>query len=349
MGLKGWINQKRRVIMGALTNRIGRAHKVPNSESVKGLTIKNVLIVRPNHRLGNQLLTTPLVQEVENTFPNCTIDIFAKGGVAFAIFENYKSVGKIYQLPKKPFSNLLKYVLCWVSIKRKTYDIVINADKDSSSGRLLTSLAKAPLKVFTAANDDIKQSHGDYMHIAKYPIYNLRRYLAELNFPKNTTALPLLNLKLTQAEIANGKSLLHNIVGLNKPTICIYTNATGDKCYSEEWWLSFYAKLQDCFASNYNIIEMLPVEHISKINFTAPHFYSKDVREMASVIANTAIFISADNGVMHLASSANTPTVGLFSRNNQNIYMPYGNGSIALYTQIKTQDDIILDVAKILA
>ena len=57
---------------------------------------------------------------------------------------------------------------------------------------------------------------------------------------------------------------------------------------------------------------MLPIENISKINFKAPHFYSKDIREMAAIIRNTDIFISADNGVMHLASASLTPVVGFF-------------------------------------
>lgn len=349
MGFKGWINQKRRLIMGAITKGVGSAYSDPSPEEAKHIQIKKILIIRPNHRLGNQLLTTPLVQEVENTFPDSKIDLFAKGGVAFAVFENYSSIDKIYQLPRKPFSNLFKYVMCWVSIKRKKYDLVINGDKDSSSGRLLTNLAKAPLKVFGDVHEDIQTQYEDYLHISKYPIYNLRRYLAKLGYPKNNTPLPVLNLKLTKDEISKGKEILEDLTQNKKPTICIYTNATADKCYSEEWWGSFYSKLKQNFAKQYNIIEMLPIENISKINFKAPNFYSKDIREMGGIIANTSIFIAADNGVMHLASAALTPTVGLFSRDNQAIYGPYGNGSFPLHTKVKSQQDCIDAIRNILS
>lgn len=348
MSFKGWINQKRRMVMGAITKSVGSSYSEPSPEEAKHIQIKKVLIIRPNHRLGNQLLTTPLVQEVENTFPDSTIDLFAKGGVAFAVFEEYSSIDKIYQLPRKPFSNLFRYAMCWVSIKRKKYDLVINGDKDSSSGKLLTNLAKAPLKVFGDVHDDIQKQHEDYLHISKYPIYNLRRYLLKLGFAVNNKPLPVLNLKLTQAEISKGKKVLGDLIQNTKPTICIYTNATADKCYSEEWWESFYLKLQENFAKQYNIIEMLPIENISKINFKAPNFYSKDIREMGGVIANTAIFIAADNGVMHLASASLTPTVGLFSRDNQAIYGPYGNGSVALHTKVKSQEDCVSAVKNIL-
>lgn len=348
MSFKGWINDKRRKIMRAITKSVGGSHLEPSPEVGKNIEIKKILIVRPNHRLGNQLLTTPLVQEVENTFPGCKIDVFAKGGVAFPILENYKSIDKIYKLPRKPFSNLFNYVMCWVSIKRKRYDLVVNGDKDSSSGRLLTNLAKAPLKVFGDVNEEIKSKHEDYLHISKYPIYNLRHYLSKLGYSKNDKSVPLLNIKLTSEEIKSGKVILDELIKNDKPTICIYTNATGQKCYSETWWESFYAKLKDSFGETYNIIEMLPIENISKINFKAPNFYSKDIREMGGIIANTSVFIAADNGVMHLASAALTPTVGLFSRDNQAIYAPYGNGSIALHTKVKPQDDCIAAIRDIL-
>ncbi|MGC6430858.1 MAG: glycosyltransferase family 9 protein [Jejuia sp.] len=349
MAFKNWINHHRRKFMTALTKRVGGSHLEPSPEVGKKIKIKKVLIVRPNHRLGNQLLTTPLVQEVEALFPDCNIDIFAKGGVAFPVFENYSSVDKIYKLPRKPFSNLSKYAMCWVSITRKRYDLVINGDGNSSSGRLLTNLAKAPLKVFGDMYPEVESRHLDYQHISKYPIYNLRFYLSKLGYPDEQRNVPLLNIKLTSEEITKGKSILENLINNDKPTICIYTNATGDKCYSEEWWEAFYYKLQKTFDKTYNIIEMLPIENISKINFQSPNFYSKDIREMGGVLANTAVFIAADNGVMHLASAAMTTTVGLFSGNNQAIYGPYGNRSLALHTKVKSQDDCIEAIKKVLS
>jgi muconolactone delta-isomerase len=61
--------------------------------------------------------------------------------------------------------------------------------------------------------------------------------------------------------------------------------------------------------SNYNIIEVLPVENVSQIGFKAPTFYSKDVREIGALMANTEVFI--DSGIMHLASASKVST-GLF-------------------------------------
>lgn len=333
--------------MHQITKRVGTTYSEPNIAAGQVVEINNVLIIRPNHRLGNQLLLTPLVQEVINNFPNCKIDLFVKGGVAFPVFENYKQVNKIIQLPRKPFSNLFKYGKGWASIKSKKYDLVINGDKNSSSGRLLTQIANAPYKVFGDVNESIQNEFSDYKHISKYPIYNLRHYLTKLGYPKNDNAVPLLDIKLSESELSKGKIILDGIIKNDKKTICIYTNATGDKCYSETWWETFYGRLLKEYPE-YNIIEMLPIENISKINFKAPNFYSKDVREMGAIMKNTAIFIAADNGVMHLASASLTPTVGFFSVTDSDIYEPYGNGSLALNTNETTIDDWINSINTIL-
>lgn len=348
MTFKTRINNIRRKLMNSITKNVGSSYSEPKIGDLKIDDIKKVLIIRPNHRLGNQLLLTPIVQEVINTFPDCEVDLFVKGGVAFPVFENYKKVNKIIQLPRKPFSNLFKYVKGWISIKNKKYDLVINGDKNSSSGRLLTQIASAKIKVFGESYEELQDSYHDYKHISKSPIYNLRHYLNLLGFDKNKSELPRLDIKLGDDEISNGYKILDGIIKNNKKTICIYTNATGDKCYSEDWWNTFYSRLLKEYPE-YNVIEMLPIENISKINFKAPHFYSEDIREMAAIIKNTSIFIAADNGVMHLASASLTPTVGFFSVTNENVYAPYGNGSVALNTNRTNIEDWIKEIDTILS
>lgn len=343
------INVYRRKIMHFITKNIGSSQTEPEFDANTTIEINKVLIIRPNHRLGNQLLLTPIVQEVIDTFPNCKVDLFVKGGVAYPVFENFKEIDNIFQLPKKPFNHLFKYVKCWISIKRKHYDLVINGDKNSSSGRLLTQISNANYKVFGDVNESIQLKYGDYQHIAKYPVYNLRYYLTKIGYKENDTDVPVLNIKLNDSEVLQGKKILKDIVKNDKKTICIYTNATGNKCYSEEWWNTFYLRLKNEYENEFNIIEMLPIENISKINFKATHFYSKDIREMGAIIRNASVFIAADNGVMHLASASLTPTIGFFSVTNQNIYAPYGNKSIALNTNESNIDDWFVSIQNILS
>ena len=341
------VNQFRRILTQGLTKNIGRSYRSDNSSITDESSIKRVLISRPNHRLGNLLLITPLVQEVTTIFPNTKIDLFVKGGLAPIVFENYKNINQIIELPKKPFKNLTDYFKVWIKLKSQKYDIVINVAKNSSSGRLSAQFSDAKYKFYGEVNLDLQKTYPDYDHIAKNPVYEFRNFLSNLGFAKIERPVPLLNLKLSNSEVINGKEIVQQLTNNYKKNICIFTYATSDKCYSELWWEKFYSNLVAEF-TEYNIIEVLPVENVSQINFKAPTFYSKDIREIAAVIANSEIFIGADSGIMHLASSALTPTVGLFSRENSNTYSPYGNRSIAINTNNGDAESWIATIKNVL-
>ncbi len=323
------INQFRRTITRSLTHKIGFSSSFSaKNRTIQPAEIKTVLISRPNGRVGNLLLITPLLQEITTTFPNCTIDILVKGSVAPILFKNYTNVGNIISLPGKPFKQLGTYLGIWYSLRKKKYDVAINVDFESSSGRLSTQFSKATYKFFGDVSEEIKSKHPDYEHIAKYPIYSLRHSLSQLGLPENNNAIPNLDLKLSTDELKSGKEIVQKLVGNDRKTICVFTFATGEKCLSEVWWNDFYTQLKVQFPA-YNIIEILPKENVSKIDFKAPSFYSKDLREMGAVIANSVVFIGADSGIMHLSSAVQTPTVGLFSVSKSNKYQPYNAKSVS--------------------
>lgn len=331
ISLKKQINIIRRRVMRALTKDIGVNGFVANTNSLQRLPITRILISRPNHRLGNLLLITPLLKEVSKTFPDAKIDLFVKGGIAPVLFQNYENIHRIIQLPRKPFKELLAYVKVWTEIKACKYDLVINVDGTSSSGRLCTQLATAHYKIYGPQDTAIGGATADRQHIAKAPVLLFRDFCTEFGYEARQGNIPSLDLNLTERELESGRKTVNDLVKNEQKTICLFTYATGDKCYSEQWWSGFYNRLKQA-APNYNIIEVLPVENISKIGFRAPTFYSKDVREIGSVIAATAGFIGADSGIMHLASASQAPTMGLFCVTNMLKYEPYNENSLGLDT-----------------
>ncbi|GIZ09270.1 glycosyltransferase family 9 protein [Flavobacterium sp. UMI-01] len=347
MSFKTKINILRRKITHGLTKYIGTTKGNQNFDPNSKAVFKHILINRPNHRLGNLLLITPLVQEIHEVFPDCKIDLFVRGGLAPIIFTNYTAVDHYIILPRKPFNELVKYFLVWLKLKKKTYDLVINIDKNSSSGRLSTQFANANFKYFGEENEGVKNQYSDYHHFAKFPVYEFRNYLSQLGHPKRNQAVPTLNIQLTETELANAKKTLDTLVPADQKTICVFTFATGSKCYPPSWWIPFYEKLVASFP-DYNIVEVLPVENVSQIDFKAPTFYSKDVREIAAFIANTALFIGADSGIMHLASTSQIPVLGLFSVTDESKYGPYGNGSCPVNTTTSNTEMILATAKKML-
>ena len=344
---KTTINDFRRIIMFWLTKRVGLNDVQNQPTSIDLEKIQTVLILRPNHRLGNLLLTTPLIEEITNTFPNCKIDILVKGDyLAPIVFKNYKAINSYLVLPRKPFNQLIKYIGIWIKVKSRRYDLVINAVEDSSSGRLLTKLSKSKHKIFGGTLEINPPAFKNRNHIAIGPIYDLRYFLSNVK-KMNDDNLPLLDIKLTDEEIAQGASILKDLVNDERPILAIFTFATGIKCYSTEWWNTFYNELKRTFP-NYKILEILPIENVSQIQFRETTYYSKDIREIASVISNTKAFIGADSGMMHLAAAALIPTIGLFYRDNAETYKPYGEINFAIETNITSLDDSMKLIANVL-
>lgn len=346
MKIPAKINNIRRIAMRFLTKKISSSKKVSKKTIEDSSQVKSILICRPNARLGNLLLITPLIKEVCAAFPEAQIDLFVKGGLMHVILKNYNQIGEIIVLPKKPFSNLLAYFKVWLKIERKKYDLAINVDKDSSSGRLAVELSHAAFKFY---GDDLSENEikaNDYLHIAKYPVYNFRNFLKSVSVNSSTLPVTETDLKLDMTELDDGRKILRNKFDNKKPTIAIFTYATGDKRFTEFWWRDFYELLKIKYERDYNILEILPVENVSQIHFKGTSFYSKDIREIASVLANTALFIGADSGIMHLSNASHISTVGLFSVSNLQKYQPYGYGSTGIDTNAivsKNQYILIMD------
>ncbi len=121
-------DSSRRKVTRNVMNSVGFFGRKQNADAIKKENIKRILICRPNHRLGNQLLITPLIQEVSHVFPDAKIDLFLKGGLGEVIFKNHSSVDKLIMLPKKHFKQLFKYIYGWYFIKTRKYDLIINAN-----------------------------------------------------------------------------------------------------------------------------------------------------------------------------------------------------------------------------
>ena len=172
MNPRGHINNLRR----KLTRFFSRLFLVSDISEVvydKNINqVKKVLICRPNHRLGNNLLLTPLVNEITIIFPYSEIHLFTKGDISDIIFDNYKDVVILIKLPRKPFTNLIEYLTCWLSILDDNYDIVINSNNQSSSGILATKLSKSKYKFYNILNDKLTHLE-DYKNHEKNKIYNI--------------------------------------------------------------------------------------------------------------------------------------------------------------------------------
>ncbi|WP_298145378.1 glycosyltransferase family 9 protein [Flavobacterium sp.] len=290
------------------------------------------------------LLVTPLVQELKKDFPQAKIDVFAKGKLVDVVFENYDNYGTSIKLSRKPAKELLEYLKSWTKILAGKYDLVINVDAASKSGKLATKYTKSKHKIFGVDELAKISQYSDYRHLAKYPVY---AYWSHFNIP--VREISPIRLKFSAEERVKGQQIYASLQGSQKPLICLFTYATNQKIYDSSWWDPFYEALAERFSSEYEIIEVLPVENISQFDHKIKHYYSKDVREIASVLENAALFIGADSGMMHLAVSSGVPTIGLFKITKPEKYEPYGGNSGFIDTTKTSLPEMIRQIESVLS
>jgi heptosyltransferase-3 len=97
-----------------------------------------ILICRPNTRLGNTLLMTPLLEELEATLPSARVEILTACPAAHEVFREFPSVRRVHQLPFRGVRHPLRHLLTLLGVRRIRYDILIDPCPRSWTARFLT-------------------------------------------------------------------------------------------------------------------------------------------------------------------------------------------------------------------
>lgn len=302
--------------------------------------IYRILVCRPNHRLGNTLLLTPLITELEHTFKGAEIDILSEGQIAAEVFSTSFSVKNIYCLPRRGFKHPWAFLSLLLRIRKTSYDLIIDPCLGSNFSRVMTRLCRGRYKLgFDDRLDGSGLTHAApravaMPHMAKRAI-NLVRW-SNKRSNGDGAEFPSMDIRLTAQEREQGKQMLTGILSdvdraVTGPLIGIFANATGAKRYPQEWWSEFIATLVQRLP-HASIVEFVPMHGRSMLDSAWPAYYSSDIRRMGAVMAAADLVISADCGVMHLAVASGVPTVGLFCVTDLAVYEPYGQESGALHT-----------------
>lgn len=305
--------------------------------------IYRILVCRPNHRLGNTILLTPLIQELERLYVGAEIDILSEGGLAEEVFSTFFSVKNVYCLPKRGFKHPFAFLAMLFGIRKTQYDLIIDPCLGSGFSRAMTRYLRG--RYTLGFSDDAKGSGlshpvptavaGD--HMAQRPINLLRWARAHYSgVVDDTSHYPSLDIRLTDDERALGRSVVNQLLheaqqDASRPVIGIFANATGAKRYSESWWAEFITAFKE-MNPQANLLELIPMHGHSMLGEAWTGYYSSDIRRMGAVMANMDLMITADCGVMHLAVASKVPTVGMFCVTDASVYAPYGMGSCPLLT-----------------
>lgn len=315
--------------------------------------IHRILICRSVRTLGDTLTLTPLLEEIEARFPGAEIDLLSRCPVADALYGNRFAVGRVMRLPTHAPGHPLRTARILAGMRHVRYDLAIDPDPQSQSGRLLTMLSRARWSLGFAGDDKhgvlthLVDATGCPRHKGMAPVYLLRHALGDHTLEQS---YPRLTLRLDDAELRQGRALLSRLVAAmpaSRPRIGVFANATGHKRLAREWWDRFLPALQQA-VPGCALIEVLPASGASMLGARYPCFYSSDVRKMAAMMSQLSLLVATDSGVMHLASASGAPTVGLFNLADPDEWGPYGGRNRAIVVNDREPEPVAADVADVL-
>lgn len=346
------IHGLRRRVVRWLFKVCGANTALLSNEPLPRRGIYRILICRTSHSLGNTLLLTPLLAEIEQTYPGAEVDIVTQSPVAEELYRRFFSVRRVLLLPSR-FPPHLPWVCRIVGDMRKSrYDLVIDPDRRSKTGRALLALAHARFKLgFSGIEKSGSLTHAvaipdDVQHIGQLPVHLLRtalRSTCDVPFPKP-------DICLGSDERTSGANALARLLGdpppsQRLPVVGIFANATGAKRLPESWWTAFLDELE-ARMPGHRFIELAPFQGSSMLSLRYETHYCSDLRKLGAVLASLDLFVSVDSGLMHLAWAAGCPTAGLFTGTDIDAWGPYGTTGFSLDVRSLAPADVAVRVSR---
>jgi ADP-heptose:LPS heptosyltransferase len=282
----------------------------------------SVLIIKPR-AIGDILLSTPVIENLKLLFPNIAIDFLCESFAADVVRGNQFLRNVI------TFSKKSDYTLSIINhIRKNKYDIVIDLFGNPRTAMITRwSGAKTrigfPFRGRAYAYTDLVAPRGGEVHNLDFNLDVLKYFDIPIN-SKN----PIFPLSNNDIIFADGFFAQNNLFG--KTVIGI--NASGG-WYTKKWNLNSFARLIDKISTNEKYEFLLfwgPGEYddgiaIQKnVNTKTVLIPKTTLKEMGALLQRCSYLISNDSGPMHIASSLNVPTLGIFGPTNPHLQGPYG-------------------------
>jgi len=291
-------------------------------------TVRRIVLLRPNHRLGNALLLTPALNELARQYPEASVDVVTSGRAGAAVFAGLSNVADVLSFPRLSCRSPLATLQAFSDLRSRSYDLAIDPMPHSRSGRFLLSAVNARERVGYAdgcyIRDRVLTRSTNVRHAPKsyaaIPVHLLRHTSSTPGNSTSNSAPACPQIALSAAERRHGAQFLNAPTG-GQITLAVFANATGSKCYSPEWWRAVIERIRQPIP-NLNVVEFVPDDNNPRLAGLAQPKFTRDLRLLGGALAAASLVVSADCGVMHLADAADASVLGLFKTTDPLVYGP---------------------------
>ncbi len=292
-----------------------------------------ILVIRTDNRLGNLVLLEPLLRSIKERFPEADLEIL----VSDVFSELLESQGySVIGVDKKgQIRNPWKFVQLIRNLRKSSYDVAIDAAHPHSF-----SLSGAVSAAMSGSNCRISTSTGNnndawYTHTVPAPVLEWHESRALHSLGSVWDRWPA----WSPPQLSSLKSEKRDAVGL-------HVGASGIKKYPQD----LMEKLVGMITGRIHLElywgsreEKDTAEYLGR-KYDAEVMHELTVTEMLDRIAGLKVFVSADNGPMHVASALSVPVIALFRVDNRERFSPLSDGSAVLYAPEGSDPGEVIDI-----
>jgi heptosyltransferase-3 len=314
----------KRAFFGALAGRSG-VRALPDRTELE--RTRRVLLVRPNFRLGNLVLTTPAVAALRRALPGTELDVLC--GAPYAdLFARDPAVRESIGVPRDLHRHPAELAHLVRRLRARRYDLVIDAARGSSFlGAFFAWVSGGRLRV---ASSTCRYRALFNVHVPANPeswhkIDILLDLLRGLGLDVGDAA-PYVALGDDDHRRADE---VWRALGLDPaaPVVGVVLGARGPKQWPLEQVVEIVHGLHD--AGRARVLVFTGPEDRARLEEIATTLSATitiaplvPIRVFAALLARCSAAITPDSGPMHLATAVGTPTVALLRTEQSTYYSP---------------------------
>lgn len=313
----------KRVLGGVLGVLLPTPANVP-VETVRD--VRRVLIVRPNFRIGNTLIATPLISALRQRFPGAQLDYLC--GDTTASLLAHLPVDTVFPISRRFILRPWRFITLFVRLRRTHYDVAIDGGMNSFSGGLYTYLTGAHYRIGCGGKADrflnvrlpqVRAAHA-YDSVPAFarllgvscpghPVY-------EVGAEEQAAALGV----LMRLQLAVGSTVL--------PFVGVFVGGHLKKRWPSARWIELVCSLAHSGASVIVFLgpEELPFEseYRRQVPPSVRILPPQPLRIFAALWGAAHVVVTPDSGPMHLAAALGVPAIVLLQRDDSRRFAPQG-------------------------
>lgn len=325
-----WIRQ---LVMRVIGRCAPRSDEV-NADLLKSASIKKILLIRANFRMGNTVLALPAIAGFRKHFPEARID-FVGSPISDLLFR-HQPLNHHYTAPRRFPRVLWQYPQLIRLLRANRYDVAVDVScSQSGVGAFIVGFSGARIRVGLAGKWDRLFNLKISRLNAGNKYLKLTEFLAAMRLEVTE---PVGSLEFSPVEKAEGLSKLESFMGNTKgKKVGVFLGAR--KLRGKRWPVENFKELiYGLDHRGFNVVAFLGPEENDiadplKVSLgpRIPVIYEPSVRKFAALIAPLDLLICCDSGPMHLACSVGVPVLAIFQERDVARWAPPATTARVVY------------------